>query len=67
MLMTTLHAEIARLDGEIASLTRARFAALARCDQATAGKLWRELCKLRDARMFLVGDGPPDDLFTKHE
>jgi hypothetical protein len=58
MLTSTSHAEIGRLDREIAGLTRARFAALARCDQITAGKLRREIQKIKQQRDELTAERP---------
>ena len=65
ILTSTLNAELARLDREIASLTRARFAALARSDQITAGKLWREMKSLQIQRRELAGNQP--NLFDTNE
>jgi len=39
MLATTLRAEVDRINGQLAALSRKRFAALARCDAAGASRL----------------------------
>lgn len=39
MLATTLRAEVDRINGQLATLSRKRFAALARCDAAAASRL----------------------------
>ncbi len=57
--MTTLQNEVARLNREISSLTRARFSALARCDHITAKKLAKETADLKNRRDELM-DGQPD-------
>ena len=58
MLMTTLQNEVARLDREISSLTRARFAALAQCDHITAKKLAKETATLKNQRDELTAGQP---------
>jgi len=64
ILTATLNTELARLDQELASLTRARFAALARSDAALAGRLWREIQSLQKQREELTGS---PGLWDTHE
>lgn len=64
ILTQTLNAEIARLDHELASLTRARFAALASGDRELAGALFREIRRLQTQREELTGS---PGLWSTHE
>lgn len=64
ILITTLHAEVARLDRELTNLLRARFDALARSDAVLAGRLWREIKLLQTQREELTGS---PGLWDTHE
>lgn len=54
MLMSTLHAEVGKIDAEICSLSRARFSALARCDHITAKRLFEQTAALKKKRSELT-------------
>lgn len=58
MLMATRDAEIDGTNRHIIFLTRRRFAALARCDAATARKFQSEIVALKNRRCELLY-GPP--------
>jgi hypothetical protein len=58
ILVTTLNAELARIDRAITALNRRRFAALARCDQITAKHLHAEIISLNRCREELLYGEP---------
>ena len=58
MLMSTLNAEVDRINRQRARLARARFAALSRCDHITAKRLADESAALKTQLVELT-DGQP--------
>ena len=62
MLMSTLLSELARIDGEISRLTRARFACLARCDATGARAALHRIAELKQQR-----DSLEQPALTSHE
>jgi HAMP domain-containing protein len=58
ILVTTLNAELARIDRAITALNHRRFAALARCDNALAARYQREIKSLKRCREELIYGEP---------
>jgi hypothetical protein len=54
MLKATLDAEMDRLDGQIAALTRQRFADLSRCDLEGARVCMKQIRKIRRQEAALI-------------